>query len=332
FRPDGAKGKRITRLFKLKADAVQFQKNYVSRLSDTRAVQAPVDDRHLNDLITLWYDLHGRSLKSGLDTRNRLFQLSEYMGNPVARLMKSELVAEYRGKRLDTGILPSTLNRELITLKALFRELKRLSVIDYDSPVLTVRKLREAKTELSYLTDPQAALLKIQVDLSTNESLPFVVMICLATGARWSEAEALTFENCFNQGFQFVDTKNGDSRFIPVDESVFLYIKNRLGQGGFQSCYGAFRSAFKRTGLKVPRGQLAHILRHTFASHFIMSSGNIVALQKILDHASLNTTMRYAHLAPGYLVQAVQFNPLSGYLSGGKNVESLTIGIKKPVD
>ena len=86
----------------------------------------------------------------------------------------------------------ATLNRELITLKALFRELKRLSVIDYDSPVLTVRKLRESKTELSYLTGSQVALLRAQVDLTTNESLPFVVMICLVTGARWSEAEGLT--------------------------------------------------------------------------------------------------------------------------------------------
>lgn len=332
FRPDGAKGKRLIRLFNLRVDAVQFQKNYVSRLSDTQAVQAVVDDRQFNDLIHLWYDLHGRSLKSALDTRNRLLQLSEFMGNPVARSIKPELVAEYRKIRIDQGILPATLNRELITLKALFRELRRLSVIDYDSPVLTVRKLRETKTELSYLTDPQAALLKTQVDLTTNESLPFVVVICLATGARWSEAEGLTFKNCFNQGFQFVDTKNGDSRFIPVDESVFRYIKNRLCQGDFKPCYGAFRSAFKRSGLKVPRGQLAHILRHTFASHFIMNCGNIVALQRILDHASLNTTMRYAHLAPGYLVQAAQFNPLAGYLSGGKNVESLTKGTKKPVD
>lgn len=84
---------------------------------------------------------------------------------------------------------------------------------------------------------------------------------------------------------------------MPVDEGIFLYIKNRLGLGNFCSCYGAYRSAFKRSGLKVPAGQLAHILRHTFASHFIMNGGNIVALQKILGHSSLNITMRYSHLS-----------------------------------
>jgi len=214
----------------------------------------------------------------------------------------------------------------------LFRELKRLSVIDYDSPVLTVRKLREAKTELSYLTASQVELLRTQVDLTTNESLPFVVMICLVTGARWSEAEGLTVKNCINQGFQFVDTKNGHSRFVPVDETVFLYIRNRLNQKPFKSCYSAYRSAFKRLGLKVPSGQLAHILRHTFASHFIMNGGNIVALQKILGHSSLNITMRYSHLSPDYLIQAIQLNPLAEILNGGNNVVTLATGIKKPVD
>jgi len=44
-----------------------------------------------------------------------------------------------------------------------------------------------------------------------------------------------------------------------------------------------------------------HTLRHTFASHFIMSGGSIMALQKILGHADLRITMLYAHLAPDYL-------------------------------
>ena len=44
-----------------------------------------------------------------------------------------------------------------------------------------------------------------------------------------------------------------------------------------------------------------HDLRHTFASHFIMKTGNLPALQKILGHASPMMTQRYAHLSSGYL-------------------------------
>ncbi len=44
-----------------------------------------------------------------------------------------------------------------------------------------------------------------------------------------------------------------------------------------------------------------HALRHTFASHFIMSGGNILSLQKILGHADIKMTLIYAHLAPDFL-------------------------------
>lgn len=56
---------------------------------------------------------------------------------------------------------------------------------------------------------------------------------------------------------------------------------------------------------------IGHGLRHTFASHFIQNGGNILTLQKILGHSSLAMTMRYAHLAPDHLVDAVRLGPLS---------------------
>jgi integrase len=44
-----------------------------------------------------------------------------------------------------------------------------------------------------------------------------------------------------------------------------------------------------------------HALRHTFASHYVMAGGNILALQKILGHSDIKMTLTYAHLAPDYL-------------------------------
>jgi integrase len=58
-----------------------------------------------------------------------------------------------------------------------------------------------------------------------------------------------------------------------------------------------------------------HDLRHTFASHFIMNGGNILALQRILGHTSLAMTMRYAHLAPDHLQDAVRLGPITDYRS-----------------
>ncbi|BEJ48825.1 hypothetical protein Ri1_14240 [Aeromonas dhakensis] len=42
------------------------------------------------------------------------------------------------------------------------------------------------------------------------------------------------------------------------------------------------------------------------------NGGNILVLQRILGHASIQQTMTYAHFAPDFLQDAVQFNPLRG--------------------
>ena len=73
-------------------------------------------------------------------------------------------------------------------------------------------------------------------------------------------------------------------------------------------------SGLARTTIDLPRGQASHGLRHTFASHFIQNGGNILTLQKILGHSSLAMTMRYAHLAPDHLVDAVRLGPLSNII------------------
>lgn len=43
----------------------------------------------------------------------------------------------------------------------------------------------------------------------------------------------------------------------------------------------------------------------------MMNGGNILVLQRILGHQSLTMTMRYAHVAPDHLEDAVRYNPVS---------------------
>ncbi|MNN87636.1 Tyrosine recombinase XerD [compost metagenome] len=64
-------------------------------------------------------------------------------------------------------------------------------------------------------------------------------------------------------------------------------------------------------GLDLPAGQMTHVLRHTFASHYMMNGGDILTLQRVLGHASLAMTMKYAHFSPGHLAEVVNLNPLS---------------------
>lgn len=55
-----------------------------------------------------------------------------------------------------------------------------------------------------------------------------------------------------------------------------------------------------------------HVQRHTFATHFMVNGGNILVLQRILGHSTIQQTMTYAHFAPDFLQDAVRFIPLKG--------------------
>lgn len=76
-------------------------------------------------------------------------------------------------------------------------------------------------------------------------------------------------------------------------------------------CYNSFRTAIERAEIELPVGQLTHVLRHTFASYFMMNGGNLLVLQKILRHTDIKMTMRYSHFSPNHLEEALHLNPLA---------------------
>ncbi|WP_411198411.1 tyrosine-type recombinase/integrase [Thalassolituus sp.] len=80
--------------------------------------------------------------------------------------------------------------------------------------------------------------------------------------------------------------------------------------GEFSFTLSVFRRALDQSGIQLPKGQAAHVLRHSFASHFMMNGGNILTLQKILGHSSITVTMRYAHLAEGFILEILEYNPI----------------------
>lgn len=110
-------------------------------------------------------------------------------------------------------------------------------------------------------------------------------------------------------------TKSSRVRTVPIGEELERFIRDHWKRHGpFTGLISSFRRALVGSGIDLPKGQASHALRHTFASHFIQKGGNILTLQKILGHSSLAMSMRYAHLAPEHLVEAIRLNPLAGLL------------------
>lgn len=134
----------------------------------------------------------------------------------------------------------------------------------------------------------------------------------MATGARWGEAENLQLRHVQEGKLTFVNTKSGKSRSVPVSKELFEEIRKHLKEHGcFSFSLSAFRRALDKSGIALPPGQAAHVLRHTFASHFVMNGGDLMTLQKVLGHSTVIMTLRYAHLAEDHLSSAVNLNPLS---------------------
>ncbi|MGR8934851.1 MAG: phage integrase [Gammaproteobacteria bacterium] len=310
IRPDGIKGKRYIRLFVRKAEALQFEKKLLAGKIET----AVDDSRTLNELIKLWYDSHGKNLNSGKGTLKRLYAYAQCVGNPIASQHKVSEFSLYRNKRLNAGITPVTLNRELSLLRALYSECRRLGFIEYENPFSMVRRLKEKTIELSYLDDDQIHSLLLECEKSKNPSLTIVVTLCLSTGARWSEAYGFRRSHLQNGIVSFTNTKNSRPRYIPVSKEMQATIETFFSKHDrIDYCYSAYREAVERAGIKLPKGQLSHVLRHTFATHYLINGGSLVALQRYLGHSSLNITMKYAHFARSEQGDVIERNPLTKY-------------------
>lgn len=312
LRPNGAEGKRVRRTFKTQAEARRFENKILSSVADGSRYAPPgKDKRRLRDLVELWHTYHGQSLKSAWDRTRSLHKICDRLGNPRASEFTSQTWAHYRAERLQE-VSVQTVNHEHAYLKAVFSELERLALWTDGNPLARVRMLRVPEKEMAYLNRAQIDALLRHLKSLPNRDCYYITCICLSTGARWSEAETLRAENLRADRIVFVNTKSGKNRTVPVSPHLVGQIRQRKRLGRlFGGSYKVFVRAVDQVGINLPSGQSTHVLRHTFASHFMINGGNILVLQRILGHQSLAMTMRYAHLAPDHLEEAIRLNPLA---------------------
>jgi integrase len=317
IQPGGRSGRRIKKTFPKKSEALAWERFVQAKVQSSPDWQPPkADHRHLSDLLDLWYKHHGSGLKDGEGRKRILHAMCEAMGNPRAESFTPDQFAEYRLKRIESGIKPNTMNREQAYLRAVFNESIRLSHWKKENPLSKLRAFKIDETELSYLSSQQIATLLSQLSKSENEHVELVAKVCLATGSRWGEAEGLRSSQIQKGLIQFVQTKSSKARAVAISQKLQNdleehYEKHGVGERLFTTAYSAFRVALTTAKLKMSEGQLTHILRHTFASHYMMNGGNILSLQKVLGHHSLTMTMRYAHLSPEHLQETRNLNPLA---------------------
>ncbi|MGL5073351.1 MAG: phage integrase [Aeromonas salmonicida] len=309
MRPQGRNGKRIRRKFAKKHEATAFERYVLANQHDKAWIEKPKDARPLSELIKIWWIYHGQNMKWGGIARQTLNLVERLMGDPCAFQIDDRAIAVFRSRLLSQGIKASTVNRRLITLGGMFSFLIGAGMYHAPHPLRDMKKLREAPTAMSYLSQREITdlLAKLEGD---NRNL---AVLCLSTGARWGEAAELRAEHIINQRVMFVATKNGKTRVVPISaELSSQLVDGKSGRLFPRVDYLMVRQVLREVKPDLPQGQASHVLRHTFATHFMANGGNIITLQRILGHANIQQTMTYAHFAPDYLQDAITFNPLRG--------------------
>jgi len=76
----------------------------------------------------------------------------------------------------------------------------------------------------------------------------------------------------------FINTKGKKNRSVPIENALYNELKDKEDRF-FSECYRQFYRVIRLADIELPEGQMSHVLRHSFASHFMMAGGNIIVLQ-----------------------------------------------------
>ena len=136
-------------------------------------------------------------------------------------------------------------------------------------------------------------------------------------GLRWQDVDVemrrLTVARSFGRL-----PKSGKPRHLPLSAALILLLRAWrplcpgtaegvvcpvLHKGIWQAARDSERTVkalYAAAGISTPDAPW-HALRHTFASHFLMRGGSLLAVSRLLGHADIRTTQIYAHLAPEFL-------------------------------
>ena len=236
-------------------------------------------------------------------------------GNIPLKRFNVAMLETFQQGLLVEGKAAATINRRMAMLKHLFHKASDWNMVDDDTLriVRKVKALKEPPGRLRYLTPEEARRLLAECK---KRLLREIVTVALNTGMRRGEILALKWENVdLRNGYvQVVQSKNGESRTVPINSSVrevLSGIVRRLDvsyvfcdpKGRAMKEVGcSFDSACKRAGLYNFH---FHDLRHSAASFMAMGGIDLLSIGKILGHKTFSMTQRYAHLSPGHLRNAV---------------------------
>lgn len=248
-----------------------------------------------------WGRLRG---KGGVYIKRDL--LAAFGAKPLERITAGALQDYYNAKRDKTSA--ATANRHIARLGHVFNSARKWKDFAGPNPADDVEKEREENHMTRFLSQEEIAkLLPV-----CGPRIQPVVVCAIHTGMRRGEILGLRWENVdLEVGVIYVlQSKSGKSREVPLTPQLTSVLRalgprteGRVFDLSEITLKRHFQRALRRAGVANCR---FHDLRHTFASHFAMTAGDLLALQRILGHSSIKMTQRYAHLSKAHLAREMK--------------------------
>lgn len=278
-------------LAKRLAEAAEMR-HFPARAANTRMFGAVLDR---------YWELHGKNLES----RSWFYVLNELrreFGSLKIGAIGSADVQRYYNKAAAQGC-GSTANKKLNLLRSVFNKAKVWGDFYGDNPCMQVKKLRVVSQRDRYLS-----LDEIKRLLEKAHPRLYPVLVCaLLTGMRRGEILGLFWENIdWERGIIHIrKAKSGRAREIPIAARLREVLASLPGERRgktFELPEIMLRRFFERALKDAAITECRfHDLRHTFASHYLMRTSDLPALQSLLGHSTPLLTLRYAHLSRPHL-------------------------------
>ncbi len=212
---------------------------------------------------------------------------------------------------------PSTISRNIATLKAFFGYLQREGYISED-PTRQLKAPKIEKKMPEILTMREVDLLLEQPSMKTNKGIRDRAMLELlyATGIRVSELISLKLSDV-NLGASYIHCQDVNrERIIPFGNMAKNVLKVYIREARpamienidedilFTNCNGTpmSRQGFWKLLKKYAKNAgiqtdiTPHTLRHSFAAHLVANGADLRSVQEMLGHSDISTTQIYARM------------------------------------
>ena len=228
--------------------------------------------------------------------------------------IRAFIAAEHR-----RGLSPKSLQRRLSAVRSFYRwQLKHGRIAA--NPAGAVRAPKAPRKLPQVLdADEAKALVEVPTDVPLGLRDRAMLELFYSSGLRLSELCALRWRDLqLDEGLVAVRGKGGKERIVPVGsfarQALREWRADRRGADDAPVFPGRGGGPISPRAIQIRMRQLAqrqglfkrvhpHLLRHSFASHVLESSGDLRGVQELLGHADISTTQIYTHLDFGHLAR-----------------------------